>query len=185
MEGGSAHTCVADKPRKPKFQAKRPRALLLWISSKHRHLHAWPAKRRCRSPFDFTCRDWIGHLLCPLHSILPGLPMIGVHGSATRSPYAAGLVRIDRSPCTQCCGNVVWPWLSSFESPAHPVKSLNLNLSGPRGALHSESRLRLGLACPFTHSLSDAGGPAVPSHQYFLLPRRATARFGFDFCKSC
>src|SRR5260221_2204981 len=54
------------------FQAKRPRALLLWISSKHRHLHAWPAKRRCRSPFDFTCRDWIGHLLCALHSILPG-----------------------------------------------------------------------------------------------------------------
>src|SRR5260221_10542073 len=44
----------------------------------------------------------------------------------------------------------------------------------------SESRLRLGLACPFTHSLSDVGGPAGPSHQYFLLPRRATARFGSD-----
>jgi hypothetical protein len=77
------------------FQAKRPRALVLWISSKHRHLHAWPAKRRCRSPFDFTCRDWIGHLLCPLHSILPGLPMISVHGSATRSPYAGAADAVD------------------------------------------------------------------------------------------
>src|SRR5262249_15236452 len=30
-----------------------------------------------------------------------------------------------------CCGNVVWPWLSSFESPAHPVKSLTSNCPAP------------------------------------------------------
>src|SRR2546429_6449221 len=31
----------------------------------------------------------------------------------------------------ECCGNVVGPWLSSFESPAHPVKSLTSTCPAP------------------------------------------------------
>src|SRR3984893_14532913 len=31
----------------------------------------------------------------------------------------------------RCCGSVVWPWLSSFESPAHPVKSLTSTCPAP------------------------------------------------------
>src|SRR5262249_11415629 len=49
------------------------------------------------------------------------------------------------------CGSVVWPWLSSFESPAHPVKSLTSTCPAP-GA-HSTDAHRLA---KFEHGRYDA-----------------------------
>src|SRR6266516_462474 len=53
------------------------------------------------------------------------------------------------SSSSERLGNVVWPWLSSFESPAHPVKSLTSNCPAP-GA-HSTMRspvFKLWRRCP-------------------------------------
>jgi hypothetical protein len=59
------------------------------------------------------------------------------------APVAAVQVRrdgltlcFDASTLLDATRNELMRRLSSFESPAHPVKSLTLKLSGPRGALH-------------------------------------------------
>src|SRR6516164_8952395 len=65
-----------------------------------------------------------------------------VHSYQTEKPPHLGLCQLS----TRCCGNVVWPWLSSFESPAHPVKSLASTCPAP-GA-HSSSAAN---ACLFDH----------------------------------
>src|SRR5262249_7996592 len=62
------------------------------------------------------------------------------------------------------CGNVVWPWLSSFESPAHPVKSLTSNCPAPGAHSTRSSTCRVQLHCKRTSSTSSA-----------VLPKRRAA----------
>src|SRR6266404_3365622 len=68
-----------------------------------------------------------------------------------------------------------WPWLSSFESPAHPVKSLNLKLSGPRGALQSSDTFRLTVA---------SGMPSLRDAAERLPASTAASRVDMDSSRS-
>src|SRR5262249_55148806 len=94
------------------------------------------------------------------------------------------------------CGNVVWPWLSSFESPAHPVKSLTSNCPAP-GAHSIERPFRATsrhMQCGKTELLFDhlagAGerrGPRVMSSNGLRLRDLfENATFGLDAdCDKC